>query len=250
MEVQLKPGETVEKLDENLRLIQKKDGYRFSLDAVLLAGFAEPKIGERIFDLGTGSGVVPLLLLKRQPNLKITGLELQETLADMAKRSIEINGLTEKISIAHGDLRNLREEWLGNWDVLVANPPFFVAKAGRVNPKDEKAIARHELESTLEDFIKAAAKLLKRKGRFVLVHKGERLSDLLILFQQYGFSLSRLAFVYSNQNSPGKLMLVEGVLGIKTLLKILPGIFIREKDGEYTEQMKRLFAGGNLFEGG
>lgn len=228
----------------------KKDGYRFSLDSVLLAGFVGTKAGERVFDLGTGSGVIPLLLHRREPDLKITGLELQGVLADQAKRSIAVNGLTEKITIVRGDLRDLREEWLGNWDVLVANPPFFMANTGRVNPSDEKAIARHELNGTLEDFVKAAGKLLKRKGRFVLVHKGERLSDLLILFQRYGFSLSRLAFIYSDRSSPGKLMLAEAVLGIKTPLKILPGIFVKKENGEYTEQMERLFAGGNLFEEG
>ncbi len=250
MRAQLKSGEQLEELAPGLWLIQNKAGYRFSLDAVLLAGFVEGKAGERIFDLGTGSGVIPLLLLRREPGLSILGLELQENLADQAVRSVEINGLANKVDIVKGDLRALREEWLGNWDTVVANPPFFVSETGRVNFHDEKAIARHELEGTLGDFVKAASRLLKRKGRFLLVHKGERLSDLLLLFNQYGFSLSRLAFVYPEQNSVSKLMLAEGVLGVKTTVKILPGVFVRTAGGKYTKQMEILFAGGNLFGAG
>ncbi|MFA5537268.1 MAG: methyltransferase [Bacillota bacterium] len=250
MKAQLKDGEQLEELAPGLWLIQNKAGYRFSLDAVLLAGFVEGIAGERIFDLGTGSGIIPLLLVRREPDLKVLGLELQENLADQAVRSVAINGLADKINIIRGDLRALRGEWLGNWDKVVANPPFFVSRTGRLSAQTEKAVARHELEGTLEDFVRAASELLRRKGRFLLVHKGDRLSDLLFLFNQYGFSLSRLAFVYPDQNSVSKLMLAEGVLGIKTPLKVLPGVYIRTEEGKYTEQMEALFAGGNLFGAG
>lgn len=247
-EVKLKPGEKLEPLGKNLFIIQHRQGYRFSLDAVLLAGFVEPKPKEKIFDLGTGSGVIPLLLWLRQPEIRVTGLELQPRLADQAQRSVRVNGLEEQITIINGDLKELKGEWLDRWDVVVANPPFFAIEAGgRINENREKAIARHELACSLEDVIRAARRLLKGRGRFVLIHRSERIQEILELLSFHQFTLTRLAFVHPFPEAPADLVLVEGTRGGGRTLRVLPGIVVRREDGSYTRQLERLFAGDNLF---
>lgn len=246
--ISLKPGEYLEPLGKNLSIIQHREGYRFSLDAVLLAGFAEPKAGEKVFDLGTGSGVIPLLLWLREPEIRVTGLELQERLAEQAQRSVSFNRLDEQINIIQGDLKELKGEWLGQWDVVIANPPFFtVREGGRVNEITEKAIARHEIACTLEDIVKAAQRLLKGRGRFLLIHRVERLQALVDLLSRYHFTLTRLAFVHPHEDSPANLALVEGKLGGGSPLKILPPIVVHREEGKYTPRLERLFAGENLF---
>lgn len=243
----LQRQEQLEELRENLFIVQHKEGYRFSLDAVLVAGFVQPKPGEKIFDLGTGSGVIPLLLWAREPELWLTGLEIQARLAKQAQKSVTINGLDERITIIQGDLKELKQEWLGRWDTVVTNPPFFAGHSGRINPSEEKALARHELACTLEDIVLAAHKLLKKQGRFILIHKPERLSELLKLFSLYRFSLTRLTFVHGTEKLPAKFMLVEAVLDSGKPLEVLPPVIIHEQQGAYSPQLERLLAGGNLF---
>lgn len=248
VEVRLEAGEKLEQLSQGLFIIQHEQGYRFSVDAVLLAGFVEPKPGENIFDLGTGSGVIPLLLWLRENRIRVTGLEIQPRLASQAQRSVLLNGLEDRITIIQGDLRELPEEWLGRWDTVVTNPPFFPgAGAGRINTCREKAVARHEIACTLAEVVAAAGKLLKRKGRFLLIHKPERLPELLELLGRHGFKLSRLAFVHPKENRPANLMLVEAVLGGGKPPLILPPVVMRDEKLNYTPQLEKLFAGGNLF---
>lgn len=247
VEVRLKTGEQLEKLGQDLLIIQHEQGYRFSVDAVLLAGFVEPKPGEWIFDLGTGSGVIPLLLWLREKNIQVTGLEIQPRLADQAQRSIRLNKLEDRITIIQGDLKELKKEWLGRWDTVVTNPPFFPAATGRLNTVWEKTVARHEIACTLEDIIIASQKLLKNKGRTILIHKPERLPELLELFARHRFKLSRLAFVHPQKELPANLMLVEGVLGGGKPPVILPPVVMRGAGNKYSPQLEKLFAGGNLF---
>lgn len=248
VEVRLETGEKLERLGKNLFIIQHEQGYRFSVDAVLLAGFVEPKPGESIFDLGTGSGVIPLLLWLREENIRVTGLEIQPRLAGQAQRSVLLNGLADRITIVQGDLKELQEEWLGRWDTVVSNPPFFPGgTAGRINTLWEKAVARHEIACTLADIVAAAKKLLKHKGRLVLIHKPERLPAILELFTGHRFKLSRLAFVHPERNLPANLMLVEGVLGGGKPPLVLPPVVMRDEAQKYTPQLEKLFAGGNLF---
>lgn len=247
VEVRLETGEQLEKLGQDLLIIQHEHGYRFSVDAVLLAGFVEPKPGERIFDLGTGSGVIPLLLWRREKNIQVTGLEIQPRLAGQAQRSVRLNKLEDRITIIQGDLKELQKEWLGRWDTVVTNPPFFPAVTGRLNAVWEKAVARHEIACTLEDIVVAAKKLLKIKGRFVLIHKPDRLPELLELFTRYQFKLSRLAFIHPQKDLPANLMLAEGVLGGGKPPQILPPVVMRGDGNKYTPQLEKLFAGGNLF---
>ena len=246
--VSLKPGEYLEPLGQNLSIIQHRQGYRFSLDAVLLAGFVEPKAGEKVFDLGTGSGIIPLLLFLREPEIQVTGLELQERLADQARRSVLLNSLGDRFKIIQGDLKELEGEWLNQWDVVVANPPFFAVKqGGRVNENAGKAIARHEIACTLEDVVKAARLLLKGRGRFLLIHRAERLQTIIEMLACYHFTLTRLAFVHPYEDTPANLVLIEGTLGGGSPLKVLPGVVVHREEGKYTQQLERLFAGENLF---
>lgn len=246
--VSLKPGEYLEPLGQNLSIIQHRQGYRFSLDAVLLAGFVEPKAGEKVFDLGTGSAIIPLLLWLREREIQVTGLELQATLAEQARRSVLLNGLEDRIRIIEGDLKELKEEWLNRWDVVVANPPFFAVKpGGRINENREKAIARHEIACTLEDVVKAARQLLKGRGRFLLIYRTEKLQALIELLCSYHFAVTRMAFVHPYADAPSNLVLVEGKQGGGSPLKVLPGIVVHREGGKYTPTLERLFAGENLF---
>ncbi len=197
-----------------LKIIQASDGYRFSLDPVLMCAFARIGEGETVFDLGTGAGVIPLILAKRSPAKKIVGIELQPQMADRARRSAALNALEDRIEIRCADIRAVRE-WgqPQSADVVVCNPPFRVPGSGRIAPGDERAAARHELAGSLDDFLAAAAYLLPDGGRFYIIHLAERLAELLALMQQRRLAPKRLRCVHSREGEAARLVLVEGRRG-------------------------------------
>jgi len=239
----------LEELNEELRILQPQSGYRFSLDAVLLARFPVIREGYKIIDLGTGSGVIPLLLSTRAKNLFIQGVEIQPRLAELARRNVALNNLQGKITVLEGDLKFLPKEMNGQWDLVVSNPPYFKVKAGKLG-QEEKAIARHELKCSLADVITCGAKLLKPRGHLALVHRIERLPELINLLAQVRLTPWRLLFVHPKRDKQGELFLLEAVKGTALSLKLLPPLIIYDESGQYTPELKRIYAGCDIQEGG
>jgi tRNA1Val (adenine37-N6)-methyltransferase len=228
MDQSLLPGETLDDLrPAGLKIIQAKRGYRFSLDPVLLCAFSRIAAGETVADLGTGSGVVPLLLATRTAAKKIVGVEIQPGLADRARRSVLLNGLQDKIDILEGDLRELAGRLEPQaFDVVVANPPFRCPGTGRQAPATERAAARHELAGGLTDFLRAAAILLCGGGRFSVVYLMERLPELLSGMQQLRLEPKRLRCVHPRSGERANLVLVEGCKGGRAGLLVEPPLYV------------------------
>jgi tRNA1Val (adenine37-N6)-methyltransferase len=221
-EVNLRPGETLDDfLDGRLRLIQSARGYRFSIDAVLLARFVTVKPGEVVVDLGAGCGIISLLLLLEKPVAYAIALEIQKNLADQAVRNAALNGLTDRMGVLLADLRQvpLRKPVA---DVVVCNPPFRRPGSGRVNPDFQRAIARHEIMASLNDILSAASAVLKPKGRLALIYPAGRLVDLLVRMKAFDVEPKRMQVVYPSMEEESKLVLVEGARGGKGGVKILP----------------------------
>jgi len=236
-----------ETLDEILnglvRVFQKKRGYRFSIDAILLAHFVSLKSKSKAIDLGTGSGIIPLILATRFPRVSWTGLEIQPELADLAQKSIQLNGLQEHIAIVNGDARKIKSIFPAHsFDALTCNPPYRKINSGRINPGEEKAIARHEIKGSLKDFLQAAKYLLKPGGKFFAVYPAKRLVELVSLFRASSMEPKRMKLVFTNEASNAVFVLAEGRYGSHEELKIEPSLFIYDQDKRYTQQMNGIFS--------
>ncbi|MGI5840061.1 MAG: tRNA1(Val) (adenine(37)-N6)-methyltransferase [bacterium] len=241
----LKPGERIDCLiDERLKIIQNPQTFRFSADAVLLARFVTVKPGDIVCDLGTGTGVIPLLLSQRTRAAKLYGLEIQAGMADMARRSVIINGLTDRISIDTGDLREAVARYgSSRFDAVVSNPPYYAACFGRLNASDALTLARHEVACTLEDVVKAAARITKSRGRAAFIHKPHRLVDLIVLLRANRLEPKRLQVVYARPGRKPAFVLVEAVKDGGAELAILNPLYIYDADGEYTLELRDIYFG-------
>ena len=206
-------GETADEiLNGRIKVIQRKRGYRFSLDALLLAHFIGPGKSCHLLDLGTGSGIISLILAYLRPGIRIVGIEIQTALADMAMRTLALNGLQDTINIIVGDIRKLADLIPAHAsDVVVANPPYRRLHSGRINPESEKAQARHELSGSLDDFLTAAMYALKPGGRLYLIYPARRMTTLICQMRQNRLELKRCRLVYSHPESRGEFILAEGV---------------------------------------
>lgn len=240
--------ETLDRICGELEIFQARKGYRFGIEALLLAGFVQPG-GGRLLDLGTGSGVLPLVLTRFGKVDRAVGVELQPALADRARRSVAHNGLAERITIVQGDLRKL--DGLGpdlppsGFDRVVANPPYGRAGTGRENPDDEKAVARHELHVTLEQVVAAAARLCAVRGQFCVVVPPVRLVELLRLCERAGLRPARLRLVHGRVDLPAKHSLLEAVRGGRMDLEVEPPLTVYGPEGAYTDEVR-----GMLYPGG
>ncbi|GLF84885.1 MULTISPECIES: tRNA1(Val) (adenine(37)-N6)-methyltransferase [Bacillus] len=232
-------------LAEDMKIIQSKTVFAFSLDAVLLAKFAYVPIQKgEIIDLCTGNGIVPLLLSTRS-KASITGVEIQERLFDMAKRSVEYNQLAHQIELIHGDLNDMPERY-GNHkvDVITCNPPYFKTLfKDEINENEYLAIARHEIHCTLEDVIRVSSTLLKQGGKLAMVHRPGRLLEIVELMKKYRIEPKRIQFVYPKQGKEANTILVEGIKDGKPDLKILPPLFVYGEDQEYTDEIRTILYG-------
>lgn len=241
----LLPGESVDELAApGLTIIQGRDGYRFSLDPVLLCAFANLSPKERVADLGTGSGVIPLLLAKAGKGREFVGIELQHEAADRAARSVALNGLEESIGIVCADVRKLPAELTaGSFDAVMSNPPYRRPGTGRVAPGAERGAARHELAGGLADFLRAAAFLLDNRGKFFVVYLAERLAELLDEMRTCRLEPKRLRLVHSRAGEPAKLVMVEGRKNARPGLTVeAPLVVYQEGKGrDYTEEMAKIF---------
>ena len=238
--------ETIDSLySENIKLIQVRSGYRFGLDPVLLADFVTLSGEELVLDLGTGCGVLPLLLARRSAGLRVVGWERQPQMVDRARRSVELSLMAERVSIVGTDLREYRDlVAAGSFGLVVSNPPFRAMDTGRIAPGDERAAARHELAGGLNDFLAAASWALKYGGRFAIVYLAERLSELLVAMSAVGIEPKRLRVVHPRRGAPARLVLVEGLKGGKPGLDIEPPLYIyRQGDGsrDYTDELLRIY---------
>lgn len=221
-EIELLPDEDIDPfMDGRLRLIQSKDGYRFSIDAVLLSEFVTIKPGDVVVDLGTGCGVIPLILLLTKPVGYAFGLEIQKELAHQAARNAVINGFKDKMAVILGDLKHLS---ISNKsaDVVICNPPYRKVKSGRINPDMRRAIAKHELMASVDDILHAARNMLRKKGRLAMIYPAERLVGLLARMRRFTLEPKRIQINYPDLKSSAKLALVEASLGGRPGLEILP----------------------------
>jgi tRNA1(Val) A37 N6-methylase TrmN6 len=232
----LKNDEKIEDLkEEGLKIIQAKNSYRFSVDSVLLTKFIKIKDYENIIDLGTGSGIIPLLLFSQRKGLSIYGIEIQKKLADMARRSVELNKLQDSITIIQEDFKNIKKFFKnGQFDVVVSNPPYISMGQGKINPLSSKAIARHEIKSNLEDLISISNYLLKNKGRIYLIYKSNKLIKLIVILKKYGIESKVVKFIHFKPGENANLVLLEGIKGGKEELKVEDPIFlnINQKIGD------------------
>ncbi len=225
-----------------LRILQPRKGYRFAIDAVLLAGLCNAKKNDLIVDLGTGCGVIPLILAHRQLGKKITGLEIQPTLARIAWENVRINKMEEKIRIITGDIKKVAEYLPSEeTNLVVSNPPYRKVKTGRVNPNEEKARARHELLGSLEDVLVAAKYLLKTGGRLVVVYPAFRLAHLSERMVSHGYAPKKLTVIFSAPGENAQLVVMEGRKGGGEELHVVPPFFIYGTGGEYSPEMERLY---------
>lgn len=243
MEIELKDGERVDELQRGgYRIIQNRDGFCFGMDAVLLSGFARVQEGERVLDLGTGTGIIPILLKAKTPGEHFTGLEIQETSADMARRSVQLNDLSEEISIVEGDIREAASIFgRASFDVVTSNPPYMTGSHGLLNPQMPKAIARHEILCTLEDVVSQAAALLRDGGRFYLVHRPFRLAEIMNVMVRYNLEPKRMKLVYPFVDREPNMVLLEGLKGGKSRITVEKPLIVYREPGKYTDEIYEIY---------
>ena len=224
------PGERVDDLQiQGLELIQNPEGFCFGVDAVFLSDFARVKPGESVLDLGTGNGIIPILLSAKTEGKHFTGLEIQDKTADMARRSVAYNGLEDKVEIVTGDIKEAAELFKpAFFDVITTNPPYMLAEHGLRNPDSSKAIARHEVLCSLDDILRESMKLLQDKGRFYMVHRPFRLTEIMIKMNYYKIEPTRIQFIHPYIDKEPVLVLIEGVRGARSRVTVEPPIVIYE----------------------
>ncbi len=228
--------------DFEVKIYQSKSGYRFSLDALLLADFPALKSCKSILELGAGSGVVSLLLALKYPRAHVTGVEIQESLYRRAARSAELNNLPDRVGFIHSDLRELPKILQpGSFELCVMNPPFRKTGTGRISTGGERAAARHELKGGIEEAVKTAGIMLKNRGRLCVVYHPERLCELITLMKTRSLEPKRLRFVHSCKGDGARMMLIEAVKDAAPGMKALPPLFVYESEREYTAEMREFY---------
>lgn len=243
MIIDLKDNERIDDLQRNgYQIIQKQNGFCFGMDAVLLSGFAQVKPGERAVDLGTGTGIIPILLEAKYEGLHYTGLEIQEEMADMARRSVALNHLEEKLSIVTGDIKEASRLFgAASFDVVTSNPPYMNDAHGLKNPDMPKAIARHEVLCTLDDVVREAARLLRPGGRFYMVHRPHRLIEIITALKGYGLEPKRMKMVHPFADREANMVLIEAVRGGKSMIKVEAPIIVYKEQGVYTDEIYTIY---------
>ena len=229
-------------LNGRLQVLQNKKGYRFTLDSILLAHFVFLKPRTRAIDLGCGNGIILLIAAKRFPHVTCVGLEIQENLAALARKNTQLNGLDRSIEIFSGDARDIKNIFPArSFDSVIFNPPYRKLNSGRINPYPEKAIARHEINGSLKDFLTAAKYLLKPAGRVFTIYPAKRLVELVYLFRNSDIEPKRMKLVFSDNFSEAQFVLAEGKCGSREELKIEPPLFIYDQNKNYSEEMTKIF---------
>ena len=243
MNVNINDWERVDDLHRNgYVIIQDPKRFCFGIDAVILSGFAEVKKGENVMDLCTGTGIIPILLEAKTEGSHFTGLEIQEESVEMAKRSVRLNGLEDKVTIDFGDVKNTEALYrASSFDVVTVNPPYMNEGGGLKNGYSPKTIARHEVLCSREDVVDAAARLRVPQGRLYMVHRPHRLTDIMVTLRNHRLEPKRLRFVHSYANREPVMVLVEAVSNGKPMVKVMPPLIIYKEDGEYTGEIMKIY---------
>lgn len=242
-EIKLNPEERLDELHRNgYYIIQNTKKFCFGMDAVLLSGFARVKEGERALDLGTGTGIIPILLEAKTKGEHFIGLEIQEESADMALRSIALNHLQDRIDIVMGDIKDASVLFgASSFDVITTNPPYMIGNHGLSSSNQAKAVARHEILCTLEDVLSESAKLLRPKGRFYMVHRPFRLAEIMDKMILYGIEPKRMQLVYPFIDREPNMVLIEGLLGGNSRLKVEKPLIVYKEKGVYTDEIYDIY---------
>lgn len=244
MEIKLSKDEKIEDLQfKKLKIIQNKTGFCFGIDSILLSDFArEIKKDAKVLDLGTGTGIIATLLCGKTELKEIIGVEIQKEVYEMAQKSIQLNQLQNKFKIINEDILNLDKMLEKNtFDAIVTNPPYKKKNTGMKNEEVKKSISRHEITANLEDFIRVSRNLLRDKGEFYMVHRPDRLVDILSLMRQYKIEPKIIRFVYSNKASEPKLVLIKGIKNAKSFLKVKNNLYIYTDNGEYSQEINEIY---------
>lgn len=236
-------NETIDDLQlGGLKIIQKKDGFKFGTDAVLLSDFAKDVKSEKTLDMCSGSGIVPILLSAKTKTAKIFCLEIQEIMCDTAKRSMELNNLSGRIEVVCGDVKDgVKIFGKRQFDLITCNPPYMKINSAIPNENNLKLIARHEILCNLEDVIAVSSSLIKTSGHLVLVHQPRRLCEITGLMQKYNIAPKRIRFVMKKAKDAPELVLIDGMFGAKSDVKILPSLILYDDNNEPTEELNRIY---------
>lgn len=243
MEVTLHENERLDELHRNgYKIIQDKGRFCFGMDAVLLSGFARVKPGEKVLDLGTGTGIIPILLEAKTDGEHFTGLEIQPESADMASRSVAYNDLQDKIDIVVGDIKDASQRFgVSSFDVITTNPPYMIGQHGIKNDQDAKAIARHEILCDLDDILRESAKMLKPSGRFYMVHRPFRLAEIFRKMIEYRIEPKRMQLVYPFVDKEPNMVLIEGLRGGKSRVTVEKPLIVYKEPGVYTDEIYDIY---------
>ena len=243
MSVELLEHERLDELHRNgYYIIQNPKKFCFGMDAVLLSGFVRVKQQETVLDLGTGTGIIPILLEAKTQGAHFTGLEIQPESADMARRSVLYNKLEDKINIEIGDIKDASRQFgASSFHVVTTNPPYMTGQHGLTNPNTAKAIARHEILCSLEDVIRESARILKPQGRFYMVHRPFRLAEILVLMHQYGIEPKRMQLVYPFVDKEPNMVLLEGLRGGNPRITVEKPLIVYQAPGVYTDEIYDIY---------
>ncbi len=244
MNIKLNKNERIDDLEyKNLKIIQNSENFCFGMDSVLLSDFSKDiKNNSLVLDLGTGTGIISILLSAKANTKKIYGVEIQKDVADMAKRSVILNNLEEKIEIINEDIKNISKIFNRNSiDVIVTNPPYKEINRGIINNNENKIISRHEVKANLEDFIKVSSELLKDYGELYMVNRPERIVDIIEYMRKYKIEPKNIKFVYPKINKEPNLILVKAVKNAKKFIKIEKPLIIYDNNNNYTEEIYKIY---------
>lgn len=235
--------ERIDDLQRNgYRIIQKKKGFCFGMDAVLLSGFAQVKEGEVAVDLGTGTGIIPILLEAKTKGKHFTGLEIQKEVAEMAERSVQLNHLEDRVDIVRGDIKEASRLFgKASFDVVTSNPPYMNDNHGLKNPDLPKAIARHEVFCTLDDVCREVSLLLRSGGRFYMVHRPHRLAEIITALKTYRLEPKRMKLVHPFADKDANMVLIEAVRGGRSMMKVEAPVIVYQKPGVYTQEIYDIY---------
>ena len=228
--------------NDSIRVKQNRSGYRFSMDALLLAQHAMPSLDDTVLDLGTGCGIIPLILAYRHPKIIIYGVEVQKELADIATLNIAENGMEDRITIHCKDLKRLKQDMTcGPVDLVVTNPPYMKVASGRLNPNQQRAVAKHEIKATLFHVVETARGMLRTSGRFVIIYPAERMADIILQMRSAGIEPKYIRMIHSSRQMQAKRIIVEGQKGGRHGIKIGPPLIIYRKNGVYSDEAQAMF---------